>query len=87
MTTTDTPRTDACPQCGDDHPSQHPWGFFCLEGYIEQLEAEVERLKDNLASAIEIAEILGRPFVTDARSRQLHHKLDQLKATLNPDKK
>jgi UDP-3-O-[3-hydroxymyristoyl] glucosamine N-acyltransferase len=53
----------------------------------EKAEAEVERLKDNLASAIEIAEILGRPFVTDARSRQLHHKLDQLKATLNPDKK
>ena len=47
MTTpTETPRTDACPHCGDDHPSQHPWGFCCMEGHMKQLEAEVERLKD-----------------------------------------
>ena len=66
---TDTPRTDACPQCGDDHPSQHPSGFCCMEGHMKQLEAEVERLKKLTEDCLNVIRVYCPTYYNDAMER------------------
>lgn len=57
---------NTCPQCGDDHPSQHPSGFCCMEGHMKQLEAELDQL-NKMKEEIEQLNIAGATAVEAAK--------------------
>ena len=100
--TTDTPQ-NACPQCGKEHnpgrscPNQYSEiladlraDYVAMTVRAEKAEAEVERLREQLERAVEIAEealkgacgewgCIGKSDEED----KLLAELDQLKATLN----
>lgn len=66
MTTTDTPRTDACPHCGAEeiNPQEKSirykcgskedgvFSYTCQVNRVVELEAEVERLKSLLRESV-----------------------------------
>lgn len=89
MTTTDTPRTDACPRCNDINNECRCFRFELKDelrherSARQKAEAEVERLKANLCIAVEIAEL---PYCRYLHNAATYHKLTEIKATLNPDK-
>ena len=64
MTTSDTPRTDACPHCGESEckPYYRPHGQECRSPLCEmterakKAEAEVERLKGLVMEAAELGD-------------------------------
>lgn len=99
-TTTATPRTDACPHCGCQ--TKDPFGMGKTIHNVEnckrnrelsEAKAEVERLKAHLRRAVEIAEDSTDSLMDwdeNRRSetqRKNYAELEQLKATLNQDKK
>lgn len=58
--------------------------WFDLDEKRQKLEAEVEKLKANLRIAVEIAEL---PYCRYLHNAATYHKLTEIKATLNHDKK
>ena len=68
-----------------------PYGRYCQEaaGALQKAKAEVERLREQLQQAVDIAEEFwnNQKQAITVYHEELADELDQLKATMNHDKK